>query len=133
MIKTYEDLNGNLLVINHRKSAVFFESGKDFEGYDISFKFTQETFLEVLKHINHAASESWSNLDPRDATSEASDYDCYYDIEFDNNGYLWLVKQQHGLKLSRPITDSNRLYKFNKRKMETFLFDCQKYLKDGAE
>lgn len=131
MIKTYEDLNGNLLVINHRKSAVFFETGIDFEGYNISFKFNQETFLEVLKHIKHAASESWSNIEPRDATSESSDYYEYYDREFDNNGLLSL--KENKINLHRPIRESNRLYKFNKRKMETFLFDCQKYLKESAE
>lgn len=130
-IKTYEDVKGDLLVIRHRKSAVFFESGRDFEGYEISFEFDKETFIEVLTHIKHAASESWAKLNPRDATSEASDYYDYYDAEFDNNGYLSL--RDYWISLERPVVDSNRLYKFNKRKMETFLFDCRKYFEGGAE
>jgi len=57
------------------------------------------------------------NIRPKKAFSLGADYDR----ELDNNGYLWITKNKVSIK--RPSIDNVRLYQYNKRKMESFLFD----------
>lgn len=124
--RIFKSVNGLELIVKNRKSAVIFEMEQDQAGekYDFVFEFTLEVFAELLKHLESVSNESWSNVNPRVADSEASDYYEYYDRKLDNNGYLGIGKS--GLSIERPTNECGRLYQFNKRKMESFIYDFRK-------
>jgi hypothetical protein len=76
--------------------------------------------IEFIEYIQLVSSKVWNNLTPKEAQSEASDFFEYYDKELDNNGYLRIGESI--LLIERPSLESNRMYQFNKRKMESFLY-----------
>jgi len=141
--------NFNGLIVRHRKSAVYFERETDLNmvGYvspywkdkapviqpsELSHKyiFSQDELNEFLTYMEQIAEEAWKNFTPKKADSMGADYWEYYDKDFDNNGYLSVGKHFVSVegpanqpKTSNPIV---RLYKFNKRKFESFIFDLRK-------
>lgn len=125
IFKTIDDLE--LIVIN-RRSAVIFEIGNNKEEgkFDFSLKFNSDTFKELFEHLKEVSNKSWNDIKPKEADSLGTDYEEYYDRQFDNNGWLSIKKDM--LRISRPALESNKLYQFNKRKMESFLYDFIKVL-----
>lgn len=125
IFKTIDDLE--LIVIN-RRSAVIFEIGNNKEEgkFDFSLKFNFDTFKELFEHLKEVSEKSWNDITPKEADSPGADYEEYYDRQFDNNG--WLSIKKDILEISRPTLESNKLYQFNKRKMESFLYDFKKVL-----
>lgn len=115
--------NGIDLIIKSRKSAVIFEIEGQ-EQYGCSLEFTLEGFQELVSYLENVSNSAWINLIPKEADSLGADYYEYYDKELDNNGYL--TTRDFFLFLERPSLDSSRFYKFNKRKMESFLYDLKK-------
>lgn len=126
--KRFKSLEGLELVVKNRKSAVIFEIDQDEanenDRFSFRFQFTPEDFWELLKYIELIANESWSNLTPREANSFESDYCEYYDKKFDSNGDLTI--RQNTLLFTRPSLSSKKLYQFNKRRMESFIYDFRK-------
>ncbi|KGR88849.1 hypothetical protein [Lysinibacillus boronitolerans] len=147
--------NFNGLIVRHRKSAVFFERETDLniEGYvsprwsdqtpviQLSelrrkYHFSKDDFNEFLAYMEQIANEAWKNFTPKEADSMGADYDSYYDKEFDNEGSLSIGKYYIDLdgpfcqpKTNNPVI---RLFKFNKRKFESFIYDLRKALEDRA-
>lgn len=127
--RTFTSTNGLELIINSRKSAVIFEMEQMNTQqlkvqYNFEFKFAPEVFNELLQYIETISNKSWVGLSPKDADSLGSDYYEYYDRKLDNNGYLTII--QNGLSIERPSLESGRLYQFNKKKMESFIYDFKK-------
>lgn len=141
------DKNSEQLIIQHRKSAVFFlkkyknedlekhRSGEiyiDGTGLYANYAFTKDTFKELYEYLAKVGTESWKELKPRVADSMGADYDDYYDREFDNNGSLSIgnnVIRIEGPYAQQPNKDHlTRLIKFNKRKFESFIYDFRKAL-----
>jgi len=143
--------NFNGLIVRHRKSAVFFERETDLniKGYvsrywedqtpviqpselERKYIFSQTEFKEFVAYMEQIALEAWSNFRPKIAVSPGSDYWEYYDRDFDNNGYLTVGKYYINLDgpANQPKTDNPvvRLYKFNKRKFESFIYDLRQTL-----
>ncbi|PAD46690.1 hypothetical protein [Shouchella clausii] len=87
-----------------------------------------DMFDYFREFIKEAAEHAWGNLKPKEASSLGADYYEYYDKELDNNGYLSIKGKE--IHFERPQKDHRRVYKFNKRKMESFLFDLEK-LREG--
>ncbi|MBL4952180.1 hypothetical protein JK635_08135 [Neobacillus sp. YIM B02564] len=115
----------NGLIVKSRKSAIILEADETkLNGYTKIFRFTEKEFQEFVAYIQLASSKVWKNVTPKEAQSEASDFYEYYDKELDNNGYL-RIGESH-LLINRPSLESNRMYQFNKRKMESFLYDLRK-------
>lgn len=122
--RTFTPRIGPELIIKSRKSAVFFElAQQNGDKYRQDFIFSADEFKELAMYIETIATESWADITPKDADSLGSDYAEYYDRELDNNGYLAILKD--GLCIERPTSDHLRMYKFNKRKMESFLYDLR--------
>ena len=139
-----KERNFNGLIVRHRKSAVFFmrETDLNIEGYvspywkdqtpvvnpneiKRKYDFSPVEFDELVAYLEQIANEAWKNFTPKEADSLGADYGEYYDGEFDNEGSLWLGK--HSIDVEGPFqpktTDSIiRLYKFNKRKFESFIY-----------
>ncbi|MBC1229781.1 hypothetical protein HB816_04850 [Listeria booriae] len=122
--KLFHAKNGLVLKVVHRKSAVeFYLESPNIENRHLDFRFTPDVFNKLLDYILTVAHESWSNPSPQDANSPGSDYWEYYDKKLDNNGYLSINFIENTLSLSRPVDENNKLYQFNKRKIESFMFD----------
>ena len=82
-------------------------------------------FNEFSQGVFSLAEEVWPDIKPLEAKSEASDYYEYYDKEYDNNGYLTLNPTEKSINVTQVAYCESRVYKFNKRKMQSFLFDLQ--------
>lgn len=143
--------NFNGLIVQHRKSAVFFlhETDLSIEGYvsplwsdktpvikpselNRKYIFSEDEFKEFVAYMEQIANEAWKNFIPKEADSLGADYAEYYDRDFDNEGSLWVGKYYINLHgpANQPKTDNPmvRLYKFNKRKFESFIYDLRKAL-----
>ncbi|WP_407845535.1 hypothetical protein [Clostridium tetani] len=96
------------------------------DEFRFSFTFDLDTFKELFEYFKEVSTKSWSNINPREADSLGADYDEYYDRQLDNNGSLSIRKNM--LLIERPALESNKLYQFNKRKMESFLYDFRKIM-----
>jgi len=150
-----DERNFNGLIVRHRKSAIFFERETDLniEGYVLphwkdqtpviqpsessrKYIFNQDEFKELLVYLEQIANEAWKNFTPKEADSIDADYADYYDREFDTEGSLWIGKYYISLEgpFNQPKTNNPivRLYKFNKRKFESFIFDIRKALEEGV-
>ncbi|AEZ50460.1 hypothetical protein F400_gp013 [Bacillus phage BCD7] len=127
-IRTFTDKSGQQLIISSNKSSVVFGTSHNAEEvFTFKFKFDPIEFMELLVYLEEVANKAWSNLEPRVADSDSSDYYSYYDRPLDSEGYLSIG--DNTLTIERPALTSNRLYKFNKRRMESFIHDIKaKYL-----
>lgn len=150
--KVVTDLNGVKLIIKYRKSAVFLlkeykdedlilhrcgETFIDGQGLGHGYEFSRDQFIELYESLKECGSKAWSNITPKEADSFGSDYDDYYDKDFDNNGSLSLTKNRisiEGPYAQVPNKEKlTRLIKFNKRKFEAFMFDYEKILKKKTD
>lgn len=130
--RVFKSENGLELIVRHRRSAVILEASEDTvlkiserkNKYFFKFKFSEDAMLTLLDYLLEVSNKSWKNIEPKEANSLGSDYYEYYDRKLDNNGYLDI--SENLIKLERPSVDSNKLYQFNKRKMESFLYDNNK-------
>lgn len=114
--------NGKVLMIRFNRSNV--ELHSEFEG---EFEFSKDEFDEIKRSIIDGANNIWKNLNPRIADSFSSDYDEWYDKEVGNEANLVLVPKIHTIKIIPPFgRKTTRLYRFNKRTMESFIFDLNK-------
>lgn len=75
---------------------------------------------DFIKYFQEACNLIWKNFTPKEANSFASDYDEYYDSDFDQNGYLSIYNKHLNFT---TLYNTNRLYKFNKRHAQSFLYD----------
>ncbi|MDR6779410.1 MULTISPECIES: hypothetical protein [Paenibacillus] len=120
--------NGTELIVKHRKSAVILEMNQNQinNKYNVTYNFELRDFVELYNYIKMIANEAWTNLSPKEANSLGSDYYEYYDKELDTNGYLRIGKNT--IFIDRPALNGLKLYLFNKKKMESFIFDFEKFV-----
>lgn len=124
----FKTIYGPELEVKHKRSSVSFELTKDVPvGEDrFVFQFDTETFKQLCDHIQKVSLEVWPSIIPKDATSEASDYAEFYDKASDNNGQLGIGRTFRGLMIERPFLSQRLLYRFNKVKMQCFIYDLNK-------
>lgn len=124
----FKTIDGLELAVKHKRASVSLELTKDFPvGKDrFDFKFDEETFKELSDYIKKVSLEVWPSLNPKEITSEANDYDEFYDKVSGNNGYLGISRFYHGLSIDRPYLSQRLLYRFNKAKMQCFIYDLNK-------
>lgn len=114
--------DGKVLMIRFNRSNV--ELYSELEG---EFEFSKDKFDEIKQSIIDGANNIWKNLNPRVADSFSSDYDEWYDKEVGNEANLVLVPKIRTIKIFPPFgRKTTRLYRFNKRTMESFIFDLNK-------
>lgn len=129
--------NGNNIKLiakrNGNKKELLLEIEGDFNKKDFvfDFYFAKETMKELKNHLSTISKDIWGEIKPKEAYSEASDYYEYYDKELETNGYISIYKGF--LKIERPSFDSNRLYVFNKKKIESFIYDLEKIIRKGED
>ena len=124
--KEFVDSNGVNLIIEHNKINIIFKTDiKNIEkNYYLSLYFSKDTFKQITKYLENISKDIWKDFNPKEADSISSDYEEYYDKKYDNNGYLKILK--YGFKIERPYEDCPYMYKFNKRRMESFIYDLYK-------
>ncbi|MCM3763465.1 hypothetical protein [Neobacillus niacini] len=116
----------NGLVVKHRKSAIIFENGNGKKEREERFyyEFTKEGFKEFADYIEEVANEAWLSIVPKEADNFGSDYDEYYDRKYDANGNLSI--KEDGIEIIAPYWSVDKLYQFNKPKIQSFIFDLRK-------
>lgn len=121
--KTFKTEDGIDLIVKSRKHAVIFEI-PNHKHHQATLDFSPLVFDDFVSHLETVSKKAWANISPKEADSLGSDYYEYYDKEFDNNGYLTL--RNNWIFVERPSLESSRFYKFNKKKMESLLYDLKK-------
>lgn len=129
MSKIFTDRYGLKLEIKKVKQGIVFKCDKfqNTDKYNFRYFFENETFKDLLSYAEEISNEKWNSFEPREATSEASDYYEYFDRELDNNGVM-TIKDCSRLFIERPSLESNIIYRLNKRKMESFIYDLREYV-----
>lgn len=93
----------------------------------VYFKFTKEQYACFYRQLYEMAKEVWSDLKIQDVTGFGNDYGEYYDRELDNEGSASIGVDGISFSPPAPHLESNRLYRFTKTKMQTYLFDLKKH------
>lgn len=99
---------------------------------DKVYVFSKTTFEDLYEYLLKISKESWKNFEPKEADSLGSDYDCCWDRDHQDECNL-SFHMNSGLSIQGPYQRINianvvRLYKFNKRKMESFIYDYREKL-----
>lgn len=120
----------NGLVVKHRRSAIIFENadGKSEKESDFTYQFTTDEWIEFIDYLKRAANEAWTTITPKEAYSMGSEYDAYYDRRYGSNGYLSI--RNTSLNIQAPNLSKDTLYQFNKAKIQSFLFNLEKTLRE---
>lgn len=79
--------------------------------------------VELFKFLKEQAVKVWKTFTPKEADSLGSDYWEFYDKATDNNGYLDIRNEM--LIFGSPSEETTLLYQFNKRRMESFIYDME--------
>lgn len=126
MEKIFSSMEGyNLAIRNSRKTILLelknYIINKDKKRFLFELHFEEKVFKELEKYLYDIAKETWEDFIPKEADCMRADYTEYYSRKYDNNGYLYL--RENSLKIDRPSVEDMTLYKFNKRRMESFIYD----------
>lgn len=78
--------------------------------------------VELFKFLKEQAVKVWKTFTPKAADSFGADYWEFYDRNTDSNGYLEIRNE---LKFGSPNGETTLLYQFNKRRMESFIYDIE--------
>lgn len=124
--KEFIDKYGANLVVEHSKTNIIFKTDEKNikNNYDLKLYFTKSVTKELTEYLEYISKQIWDDFKPKIANSISSDYDEYYDRKYDNNGYLRIC-ENNILQMERPDENCPYMYKFNKRRMESFIYDLK--------
>ena len=125
--KEFIDIYGTNLIVEHNGTNILLKTdNKNIErNYYLKLYFSKDVFKEITKCLESISKDMWKDFNSKEADSISSDYEEYYDRKYDNNGYLTI--KEGFLSIERPCETCPYMYKFNKRKMESFIYDLNKY------
>lgn len=96
---------------------------------DLSVKaaFNKEELEAFYNEMFTLATKIWPDLALKPVTSMGNDYYEYYDSKYDGNGYISISSDKNNteLRIERPYEGVPYLYKINKVKTQTFLYDLK--------
>lgn len=116
------------IIHGYRKGkAIIFENASmnPYQGR-VFIKMDQEMFDSYYKQLFVLANSIWKDLELREVTGFGNDYQEYYDKELDNDGSAAIDVNGIYFYPPAPHLKSNRLYRFTKKKIETYLYDLKK-------
>lgn len=121
------DVTDPILSVSRKGKAILFENAS-MNPYQsrVEFEFTLEQFDYFYKNLYELATEIWGPIEPKDAKL-GCDYREYYDRELDNNGEAAIDEKGIYFNPPAPHLESNRLYRFTKKNIETYLYDLRKH------
>ena len=115
----------NLIIESNKNNIIFKTDSKNVKrDYYLNVYFDKEVFEELIKYTESISNKIWNDFTPKEADSISSDYAEYYDRKYDNNGCLSIGENFFGIE--RPCIECPYMYKFNKRRMESFMYDLNK-------
>lgn len=120
----FKDKHGANLIVESNKNNIIFKTNDDNieNDYFVYLYFEEDTFKNLLQNLESISKSVWPNFSPKEATDLTSDYEEYYDKKYDAEGELSV--KYHSMCIGRPSKDCPYMYKFNKRRMESFIFDA---------
>lgn len=113
-----------LIVRVNRSNIQIHTERKDLLDYQFDLN------VELFKFLKEQAVKVWKTFTPKEADSFGSDYWEFYDRNTDNNGYLEIRNE---LKFQSPNDETTLLYQFNKRRMESFIYDIENLIYRGDD
>lgn len=119
--KVFKDEHGRQVIVRTNRSNIQIRS-KEKQILDYRFYLDSD---EILRYLKEQATKVWKSFSPREADSFGADYWEFYDRKTDNNGYLEVGKGV--LVFESPSKETTLLYQFNKRKMESFIYDMESW------
>lgn len=136
-----KDINGNEIFevemennLETKNNIVILKMEETSGDERISGIISEEEAKNLYNFLLSKAKGKWKTIEIKDATSAGNDYYEYYDRKFDNNGFADLDPSSRGLSFDCVYTGSKYVktriaYKFNKAKIQTYLFDLRKFFK----
>ena len=119
--RVFEDEHGRKLIVRVNRSNIQIHT----ERKDLlDYRFYLDN-IDLLKFLKKQAEKVWKTFAPREADSFGADYSEFYDRKTDNNGYLDVGEEV--LVFESPSKETTLLYQFNKRKMESFIYDMESW------
>lgn len=119
--KVFKDEHGRQVIVRTNRSNIQIHS-KEKQILDYRFYLDSD---EILRYLKEQATKVWKSFSPREADSFGADYWEFYDRKTDNNGYLDVGEEV--LVFESPSKETTLLYQFNKRKMESFIYDMESW------
>ena len=122
----FKSLEGNL-EIKKLNSGIEIKCDIQKNDYWYEFIFDEKVFLELASYLEKTAKEVWSDFEPKEAASMSDDFSSYYSRKYDSEAYLRL--RYCSLSFEKASKETDVLYKFNKRRMQSFIYalkDCIK-------
>jgi len=116
------EITDGLLVCGEKNRIVFkIDRDEHPDQFKIERTYNNVGICHIAGALEEVILDVWPGLEPKAATSLASDCTEYYDKELDNNGYLTLCGNRFGI--DAPTKDHERAFVLNKRKAQDLLFD----------
>lgn len=123
--KRLTTITGTEIIIRQRKTTVLIELvHNDPNETSYTLQFTPEGYVDAMDTIKAAAHQAWPNIKPKKYTSVSSHYHGYFDEELSGYGFL-IIGTSDQIAITKPDGQNKRMYQFNKRRMESFLFDYE--------
>ena len=113
----FNDGHGQTLIVKVNRSNIQIHTE---DKKTIQYQFYLDSG-EILNYLKDQAIQVWKSFRPKEADSFGSDYYEFYDKATDNNGYLEYRNEM--LIFESPSEETTLLYQFNKRRMESFIYD----------
>ena len=117
--RTFKDEHGGKIIVRTNRSNIQIHTE---EKQILDYRFYLDS-VEILHYLKEQATKVWKSFRPKEADSFGADYWEFYDKNTDNNGYLEVSKE--ALVFQSPGDETTLLYQFNKRKMESFIYDME--------
>lgn len=136
-----KDINGNEIFevemesnLETKNNIIILKMEETPGGTRISGIISEEEAKNLYNFLLFKAKDKWKDFEIKDVTSAGNDYYEYYDRKFDNNGFASLIHLYRWLSFDCVYTGSKDVktriaYKFNKAKMQTYLYDLRKFFK----
>lgn len=120
--RVFEDRHGRKVIVRVNKSNIQIHTE---EKKIIDYRFYLDS-NEILYYLKEQATRIWKSFHPKEADSLGSDYFEFYDRGTDTNGYLEF--HDEALIFASPSEETTLLYQFNKRRMESFIYDMESWV-----
>lgn len=119
------------VIFYHSKKGINFDYNSDSKiGPAVELTLDKSQLEQYIRLLSKLSESIWTDIAPKEANSLRNDYDEYYDREFDNNGGACIRRNGNIaiIKFYPPAyhLGSNRLYRFTKTKIESYLYDLLK-------
>lgn len=117
----FNDGHGRKLIVRVNRSNIQIHTE---EKQILDYRFYLDSD-EILHYLKEQAIKIWKSFRPKEADSFGADYADFYDKATDNNGYLEYRDKM--LIFGSPSKETTLLFQFNKRKMESFIYDMESW------